>query len=97
MRGQVVARTARHHRNVRLWFGLLVERDRGAGTDVPTRPEGMLEGFSCQHDGGGMGWTLPLLDDNLATHELKALVRMKDAKLVESIVFGSRPVPSTDG
>lgn len=76
MRGQVVAGPARHGRNVRLWFGLLVERDRSPATDVPTRPEDMFEGLSGQHDGGRMGWTLPLLDDNLATHQLKALVWM---------------------
>src|SRR6266545_1674431 len=92
----VLTRRALRHRNVRLRFRLIIQRDWGLGANQPSRSERAPQRFLCQIDGGVVRAALRLGDDEVAAEELDGIAWAEDADLDQPVILRPRPLTCPD-
>lgn len=92
----VVTPRAGHHRNIRLGFRFLVERDEPLRPHHPTGSEGRTQRLLDETDRRVMRLTLGLGNDQLTAEQFDPVARLEHADLDQSVVFRARPSARLD-
>jgi cytochrome c553 len=91
--GLVVTKTPGHHGQVRLWFGLLIEREWPLAADFPASAERGAERLFRGPDGGEVATALRLGDDELPAEQLDGIPGPEEARLDQAVVLDALPAP----